>query len=122
MKEKFTQDGELQRSEGVRGIGSKATSESMAGVPRAVDPAAPWQAKAACKSKNPELFFPEGSGSAVRQQVEYAKAVCGSCEVMNRCLEHALVNSESFGIWGGLTKEQRKVLKGRAAAKQRSGQ
>lgn len=41
-----------------------------------------WRAKAACRDKDPELFFPVGNTGAAYQQIEEAKAVCRTCKVL----------------------------------------
>ena len=45
---------------------------------------------------------------AAREQT--AKAICHECAVRGVCLEQALNTREPFGIWGGLTEQERRVL------------
>ena len=47
-------------------------------------------------TKDPELFFAESP-----QDVEQAKAICGSCRVRLACLAGALERREPCGVWGG---------------------
>lgn len=63
-----------------------------------------WMAFAACCGCDPNLFHPERTdpNSDARQ----AKAVCAGCEVRNECLEHGM--GEQYGIWGGMTADERK--------------
>ncbi|MCZ2261384.1 WhiB family transcriptional regulator [Isoptericola sp. QY 916] len=73
-------------------------------------------AQAACLAEDPELFFaPEGrrDSAAEQDRVAQAKAVCASCDVRARCLEVALSNGESDGIFGGLTEDERRSLRRR---------
>jgi WhiB family redox-sensing transcriptional regulator len=68
-----------------------------------------WQDRALCAQTDPDAFHPD-QGASVRD----AKRTCLSCDVRGECLEYALVNDERFGIWGGLTEqERRKVRKAR---------
>jgi WhiB family redox-sensing transcriptional regulator len=70
-----------------------------------------WQDRALCSQTDPESFFPEKGGST-----RDAKRVCRSCEVRAECLEYALDHEERFGIWGGFSERERRVLRrGRAA-------
>lgn len=41
-------------------------------------------------------------------QVREAKSFCHACPVMLECLNYALVRHERFGVWGGMTGEERK--------------
>ena len=41
-----------------------------------------------------------------------AKRVCASCEVRAECLQDALDRGERFGVWGGLSERERRVLAG----------
>jgi len=70
------------------------------------DPAeASWQDAALCAQVDPELFFPEKGGS-----VTAPKKICAACPVRVNCLEFALENREQFGIFGGTTERQRRVI------------
>jgi WhiB family redox-sensing transcriptional regulator len=66
-----------------------------------------------CRGEDPELFFPtptkggKGSVLAKRERLAKAKAICGRCPVRQECLEHALELPEEYGIWAGLTEEER---------------
>ena len=79
-----------------------------------------WRSKAACRDKDPELFFPVGSNSASNQQVEEAKAVCRTCNVADNCLRCALATSQDYGVWGGLSEDERRSLKRRAIRARRN--
>ena len=65
-----------------------------------------WQRQANCMGVDPDLFFPE-RGASTRE----AKEVCRGCVVRAECLEYALVNSEKFGIWGGLSERERRRIR-----------
>jgi WhiB family transcriptional regulator, redox-sensing transcriptional regulator len=71
-----------------------------------------WQDSALCVQTDPEAFFPEKGGS-VRQP----KAICRRCPVVAECLDYALEHGERFGIWGGLTERERRLLLAARAAK-----
>ena len=74
-----------------------------------------WQDLANCRGADPDLFFPE-RGASTRT----AKGICRECSVRNECLEFAIVSSEKFGIWGGLSeRERRKIRRQRAVAAER---
>lgn len=68
-----------------------------------------WQHEGLCRSVSPEIFFhPEGErGSARRRREERAKDVCASCPVLMQCRDHALAAREPYGVWGGMTEEER---------------
>jgi WhiB family redox-sensing transcriptional regulator len=77
--------------------------------------AAGWWEAAACRNSEPELFFPV-SGSVVTADVRQAKLICASCAARVECLNFALRQRQEQGIWGGLTEEERRVLRRRLAA------
>ena len=79
-----------------------------------------WRAKAACRDKDPELFFPVGNTGTAYQQIEEAKAVCRTCKVIDACLKCALDTNQDYGVWGGLSEDERRALKRRAMRARRS--
>ncbi|HTZ24803.1 MAG TPA: WhiB family transcriptional regulator [Streptosporangiaceae bacterium] len=87
------------------------------------DTVAEWWSLAACQSADPDLFFPiSGTGPALGQ-VARAKAVCTACAVRLDCLGYALTSGPLQGVWGGLTEEERRLLRQREAkARLRSSQ
>jgi WhiB family redox-sensing transcriptional regulator len=66
----------------------------------------PWRHFAACRSADPELFFPV---TVSGRQVEEAKAICAGCSVRSQCLMFATLTSQEHGIWGGLRDEERRT-------------
>jgi WhiB family redox-sensing transcriptional regulator len=69
-----------------------------------------------CAESFPDAFFPEDSntigtkGAGYRYERE-AKALCEKCPYRDRCLAYALKNGETYGIWGGTTEHQRRLLR-----------
>lgn len=59
----------------------------------------------ACKDVDTNLFFSE-----LKSKVKKAKAICNSCSVKSECLEFALKDKIEFGIFGGVTADERKTL------------
>jgi len=64
-----------------------------------------WMDWAACRKVDPELFFPTAGGWGV---VAFAVSVCRRCPVRERCDQYADATHVGFGVWGGLTIEQRR--------------
>jgi WhiB family redox-sensing transcriptional regulator len=71
-----------------------------------------WQLDALCRGLDSAVFYhPDGErGQARERRVANAKAVCTACPVVTQCLEHALSVREPYGVWGGLSEEERDVL------------
>lgn len=69
-----------------------------------------WAEEALCAQVDPDLWFPEKGGPTAQ-----AKAVCQLCPVRRECLQEALDANIREGIWGGLSTNERRLLKGRAA-------
>ncbi len=75
------------------------------------DPTPPdaWQDRANCFGIDPDVFFPiteEDAGPAL--------AFCTGCPIKIECLAWALRNGERYGVWGGLTEQQRRRLQRRS--------
>lgn len=67
---------------------------------------ADWHSEAACAQVDPDIFFPKHAGSS-----RAARYVCGLCPVRQQCLNHALINRERWGIWGGTSERERRKLR-----------
>jgi WhiB family redox-sensing transcriptional regulator len=70
-----------------------------------------WRLGAVCAQVDPDLWFPE-KGSTPHE----AKAMCRRCPVTTECLNDALANDELFGVFGGLSAQERRKLKRQTAA------
>ncbi len=71
-----------------------------------------WRSEAACRGMETEAFFPRGHSDIARYDEAQAKAVCGSCVVRMQCLAYALDSDQPYGIWGGLNRDERRMLQG----------
>jgi WhiB family redox-sensing transcriptional regulator len=67
-----------------------------------------WREDAACARVDPELF----DGGDIGSPADYrqARAICRNCPVARECLTHALESDERYGMWGGLTPNERKEI------------
>lgn len=74
-----------------------------------------WRHQSACRDEDPELFFPVGNTGPALTQIEEAKKVCQRCIVKEPCLAWALESGQDAGVWGGLSEDERRALKRRAA-------
>jgi WhiB family redox-sensing transcriptional regulator len=83
-------------------------NKSAGSTPRVAE-AWMWQLAARCRGEDPALFFPpdreRGHDRGIRET--RAKALCERCPVTAKCLEHSMKFPEYFGIWGGLSEDQR---------------
>jgi WhiB family redox-sensing transcriptional regulator len=75
-----------------------------------------WESHAACRSTDPELFFPVSETGPSTAQIAGAKAICARCEVRSECLAFALATRQPHGVWGGTSPEERTVLRKRTRA------
>ena len=71
-----------------------------------------WQLQGLCRELPTEMFFhPEGERGPRRRNREMAaKAVCNTCPVLAQCRAHALAVREPYGIWGGLSEDDRERI------------
>jgi WhiB family transcriptional regulator, redox-sensing transcriptional regulator len=73
-----------------------------------------WKQQAACRSHDERLngwlrwLFLTETGQ--RWQIDVQKHVCQSCPVRGDCLIAGVWGEEPFGVWGGATVGERKVL------------
>jgi WhiB family redox-sensing transcriptional regulator len=78
-----------------------------------------WRAEAACAAVDPDLFFPVGVTGPAVDQIVAAKAVCAGCPVREMCLGFAIATNQEYGVWGGTSEEERRVLRRAWRAEQR---
>ena len=75
-----------------------------------------WQRQGACRGYSyvADIWYPETLDERERRHVavaaRHAKLICSTCDVSDQCLEYAIAHHESYGIWGGLTPDERKTL------------
>jgi WhiB family redox-sensing transcriptional regulator len=65
-----------------------------------------WWSSARCAGLDPGMFF-----SPERRVCATVKQICSGCSVRSQCLEHAMTHGEVYGVWGGLTDEERVRLR-----------
>lgn len=70
-----------------------------------------WRTHAACRTEDPDLFFPLGNTGPALVQTDEAKAVCRRCPVTETCLQWALDTNQDTGVWGGLAEDERRNLR-----------
>ena len=75
-----------------------------------------WTDKAMCKNLDTQIFFPK-RGEATTP----IKLICGSCPVVQPCLEYALKSGEKFGVWGGTSERERRRIRGLRGRQERQG-
>ena len=63
-----------------------------------------WAPSALCRKAQPDHLFVRGA------EQNKAKQMCGACPVRNECLAEALDNRIEWGIWGGMTERERRLL------------
>jgi len=67
-----------------------------------------WQA-AACRTADPDIFFPVSAHGPGEDEIAQAKAICATCPVRRQCLQFALATHQVHGVWGGTTEEERRL-------------
>jgi WhiB family transcriptional regulator, redox-sensing transcriptional regulator len=72
-----------------------------------------WWNMAACRTADPELFFPISSTGAGEAHVARAKAVCARCPIRQGCLDYAIDSHQAHGIWGGTSEDERRRIAAR---------
>jgi WhiB family redox-sensing transcriptional regulator len=70
--------------------------------------AARWRESAACRGADLAVFFPERG-----EWAGPARRVCAACPVREPCLDYAISNRISHGVWGGMTERERRALQSR---------
>lgn len=79
-----------------------------------------WRDDALCRDTDPALFFPVGTTGNALVQIDHAKNTCAQCAAAKDCLDFALDTNQDSGIWGGLTEEERRVIRRKRVAAARA--
>ncbi len=69
-----------------------------------------WWESAACRSADPELFFPVSGTGPGRADAAAAKALCATCMIRRQCLDYAVECGPLHGVWGGTSEDERRKL------------
>lgn len=99
--EEFLSYAELQKAETLRLM----ADQQVVAVTNLED--SDWTKRVACGDMSKEVFFPIDSDEVA---VKNAKNVCDVCEVRGICLEYALNNVIEYGVWGGTSEKERRIL------------
>src|ERR1039458_1452836 len=59
-----------------------------------------------CRGMDHRIFFPERGGNT-----DLPKSICAVCPCSDPCLEWALYHHEDYGIFGGTSGKQRRVIR-----------
>ncbi len=62
-----------------------------------------WTLRARCRGTE-DALFPDGSNQ------KRARTLCWGCDVRMECLAEALDNRIEWGVWGGMTERERRLL------------
>lgn len=66
-----------------------------------------WLDLAECRGAPADMFFPERGDN---DGVAAAKAICAVCPVVDECLDDAIESKELFGIRGGKSGKERRLI------------
>lgn len=71
-----------------------------------------WQDEGNCVGKDVNIFYHPYNerGEEKEERLAKAKAICVGCPVIQECLDHALSVPETFGVWGGMGEDERRLL------------
>lgn len=69
-----------------------------------------WQLEGLCRQIGNSVFFhPDGErGLARAARIQIAKTICNRCPVVAQCRVYALSVNEPYGIWGGMSENERR--------------
>lgn len=67
-----------------------------------------WLGRALCQGLHAHIWYPPLESPNPGNYYAVGKRVCARCPVWRECLENATENNETWGMWGGLTPQERK--------------
>jgi WhiB family redox-sensing transcriptional regulator len=69
-----------------------------------------WMEIALCREVGGDFWHPD-EGEGQTYATNRALAICHECPVRIQCLNHAMANNETLGVWGGTTPSERKRMR-----------
>lgn len=64
--------------------------------------------KLPCRThQDPDIWY-----SMAARKMDEAVQLCHTCPIRPACLRYALESGERYGVWGGLTEDQRQAITG----------
>lgn len=68
-----------------------------------------WKDDAACRGMDTNLFFPDEDNPTDYRKFVTARKVCASCPVSTECLDYAITLNIEIGMFGGMSRKQRRI-------------
>ena len=68
-----------------------------------------WTSKAKCKGMDTNFFFPDERDKRDTKKINKAKEFCVGCPVLEECLTYAIDNDIRVGVFGGMSRKQRRL-------------
>jgi len=81
-----------------------------------------WRELGSCRTLDTNVFFPIGQTGEAELAIARAKEVCETCPVSQECLEFAITTNQEYGVWGGHSEEERRIVRRQWRAHQRGAQ
>lgn len=81
-----------------------------------------WREFGSCRKLETNMFFPVGQTGEAEIKIARAKSVCVPCPVRQQCLEFAITTNQEYGVWGGHSEEERRIVRRQWRARQRAAQ
>ncbi len=75
-----------------------------------------WHHDAACRDSDPAVFFPSTGDS-----LEPARAICATSPVARECLDEALRDRDTLGVWAGTSKNDRLKMRAQLVREKSAG-
>lgn len=70
-----------------------------------------WMTEADCIGLTKLFYAPVAeTRNELSKREKAAKSICSMCNVRVECLNYALDNDEKYGLWGGLSEDERHIM------------
>lgn len=90
-------------------------ARERAGALTALEDRWAWADQGNCIGEADLFYHSDDESRAHRRRKEkQAKGLCETCPVRTQCQQHAMENRELYGVWGGLSENERHYFAGRS--------